>query len=272
MQLAAHRRVELERHLRMALNLNEMYVEFQPQIDLASGKISGLEALARWNCRALQNVSPAEFIPLAEETGLIFPISNWILREVCRHIVSWKAQGVPVLPVSINLSARQFRDKNLKLRISGTLAEFHLDPETITVEVTETTVLENIETATETLEWLTSLGIRLAIDDFGTDYSSMSAIKRFPVNIIKIDHSFIRDMETDAGSLQIINAIISMAKNLNIKVVAEGVENKNQLQLLMERGCDEVQGFLFSKAVPASDVAAMIRNNHANPKQLTALS
>ncbi|MFT5110834.1 MAG: diguanylate cyclase (GGDEF)-like protein [Parasphingorhabdus sp.] len=269
MQLAAHRKVDLERHLRMALNHREMYMEFQPQIDLRSGRISGFEALARWNSKALGQVSPSEFIPLAEETGLIFPISNWILREVCRHIAAWRANNIPTVPVSINLSARQFRDKNLNMRISGTLSEFNLEPQAIIVEVTETTVLENIETATETLNWLTDLGIKLAIDDFGTDYSSMSAIKRFPVNIIKIDYSFIHDMEDDPDTLQIVIAIITMAKNIGITVVAEGVENERQLSLLQARDCDVVQGYFFSKAVPANDVPVLISRNTTKPLQLS---
>lgn len=262
LQLVAHRRVEVERHMRLALSRREFLVEFQPQIDLATGRICGLEALARWNCRALGEVSPYEFIPLAEETGLIFPLGNWILRQVCACLGEWQRASIPTVPVSINLSPRQFRDKSLYARISSAFSDFGIAPEAVIVEVTETTALENIDNAVDTLNRLNGIGVRLAIDDFGTDYSSMTAIRRFPVNIIKIDHSFVHDMEHDADSLEIVSALINMAHNMGIRVVAEGVENERQLELLKSRRCDAVQGFYFSKALPAREIPTLLSNNH----------
>jgi len=258
MEFATYRKVELERHLRMALSRKELFLEFQPQLDLATGRVCGLEALARWHCGELGVIPPGEFIPLAEETGLIFSIGNWIMREACAHIANWQLEGYDPLPVAINLSARQFRDKNLFLRINSTLADFNLNTDAITVEITETTVLENIDNAVDTVNRLTEIGVKLAIDDFGTDYSSMSAIKRFQVNTIKIDYSFIRDIERDIDSLEIVSAIISMAHNMGMTVVAEGVENEHQLQLLSAKGCDIVQGFYFSKPISADAVREMM--------------
>jgi diguanylate cyclase (GGDEF)-like protein len=265
MQLTAYRKVELERNLRMALSREEIFIEFQPLVDLHSGKIIGLEALVRWNSKALGSISPSEFIPLSEETGLIFSIGNWILREVCRHIAEWKRQGFDLVPVSINLSARQFRDKNLFSRIHSTLSDFNLMPESINIEITETTILENIENAVETVNRLTDIGVKLSIDDFGTDYSSMSSIKRFDVDTIKIDQSFIHDMESDSSSLEIVSAMINMAHNMNMKVVAEGVENEVQLKLLESRRCDYVQGFYFSRAITAQLVPNLLRDNDSQP-------
>lgn len=262
LQLVAHRKVEVERFMRLALNRSEFHMEFQPQIDLASGRLSGLEALARWECPNLGTISPLEFIPLAEETGLIFPLGNWILRQVCSHVNEWQQAGLPLVPISINLSARQFRDKNLYARINSVLTDFSISPESVVIEITETTALENIENAVDTLNRLNGIGVRLAIDDFGTDYSSMAAIRRFPVNIIKIDYSFVQDMERDADSLEIVTALINMAHNMGIRVVAEGVENERQLMLLRSRRCDAVQGFYFSKALHARDIPGLLLNNN----------
>ena len=265
LQLVAHRKVEIERHMRLALSRGEFFVEFQPKIDLATGAICGLEALARWNCRVLGPVPPLEFIPLAEETGLIFPLGNLLLRRVCRHLGDWRRQGLPTVPVSVNLSARQFRDKTLFSKVSATLEEFGIPAEDIIVEVTETTALENIDDAIVTLNRLNGIGVRLAIDDFGTDYSSISAIRRFPVNVIKIDYTFVKDIERDADSLEIVTAIINMAHNMGIRVIAEGVENERQLALLRARRCDAVQGFYFSRALPADDIPDTLRENAQRP-------
>lgn len=261
LQLVAHRKVEVERYMRLALNRHEFSIAFQPQIDLVTGQLCGLEALARWNSPALGDIAPREFIPLAEETGLIFPLGNWIIRQVCEHLSAWKGADLPTVPVSINLSARQFRDKNLFARINSALGDHDLLPESIILEVTETTALENIDNAIETLNRLNGIGVRLAIDDFGTDYSSMAAIRRFPVNVIKIDYSFVQDMERDADSLEIVTALIHMAHNMGIRVVGEGVETERQLSLLKSRRCDAVQGFYFSKALPAQEIPGLLLNN-----------
>ncbi len=260
LKLVANRKVELERYMRLGLNRDEFSIAFQPKIDLANGTINGLEALARWDSETLGEVSPLEFIPLAEETGLIFALGNHVLAQVCGHLSAWRRAGLATVPVSINLSARQFRDKNLFERISGALIEADIPAEQVIIEITETTALDNIDNAVETLNRLNGIGVRLAIDDFGTDYSSMSAIRRFPVDLIKIDYSFVQDMEHDATSLEIITAIITMAHNMGIRVVAEGVENERQLALLRARRCDAVQGFYFSQAVHADEVPGLLRD------------
>ena len=254
-----HARVALEADLRHALGRGQLLLHFQPKIDVATGRVCGFEALLRWQHPERGSVSPADFIPVAEETGLIVPIGEWVLRTACRQVRAWVDAGLPALPVAVNLSARQFRQEGLVELVRDALAEARVDARLLELEVTESLLMEDTARTVCTLERLRGQGITIALDDFGTGYSSLSYLKRFPVDTIKMDKSFVRDVASDAQSGAIATAIVTLAHSLGMDVVAEGVETRDQLESLAARGCDTVQGFLFSRPVPAGEIAELVR-------------
>ena len=251
--------LSLESSLRRALDRNEFLLHFQPKVSVADGHIVGTEALLRWKHPERGMLSPGEFMPVLEETGLIAPAGNWVLRSVCAQIKAWERQGIPLLPVAVNLSARQFIVRDFGPSIRRLLEEHKIDPALLELEITESSLMTNTEEAARTLEFLSALGVGLAIDDFGTGYSSLSYLKRFPLDSLKIDRSFVRDLTTDVDDATITRAVISMAHNLSLRVIAEGVETEAQLAFLAEHGCDQIQGYYFSRPLSADDCAEWIR-------------
>jgi diguanylate cyclase (GGDEF)-like protein len=249
----------LETRLRRAIEREEFELHYQPQVDLQSGDIVSLEALVRWRDPEHGMISPAEFIPVAEERNLIDAIGHWVLREACRQNRAWQDAGLPKLAVAVNISAVQFRRRDLVQEIADVLRETGLDARYLELEVTETTVMHDAEQLIWTLEQLRALGVHLAIDDFGTGYSSLSYLKRFAIDKIKIDRSFIRDIPADQDDHSIVRAIIGLGKQLNLIVVAEGVETSEQLAALRDSDCDALQGFYFSRPLPVTGIEELLR-------------
>ncbi len=247
-------RLALESSLRKALAHDELLLHYQPILDVATDRIHGLEALLRWRHPELGLVSPAEFIPLAEVTGLILNIGPWVLRTACAQARAWQLRQ-PGLRIAVNLSARQFQESGLVGHVTEALAETGLEPRCLQLEITESSAMQNAQAAIQTLRELKALGVGLSIDDFGTGYSSLSYLKRFPIDTLKIDQSFIRDIETDPDDAAIASAIIALAHTLKLEVVAEGVETPGQLEFLARHGCDLTQGYLFSRPVPTAECA-----------------
>ncbi|MBR0740272.1 EAL domain-containing protein [Bradyrhizobium liaoningense] len=252
-------RLSLESALRRALEREQFSLNYQPKVDMETGQITGVEALLRWAHPDLGNVSPAQFIPLAEETGLIVPIGRWVLNEACAQAMAWQRRGLLPLSMAVNLSPRQFADEHLLQDVDEALAASGMSPVLLQLEVTESMMMRNVGRALKVLDAIQSRGIRLAIDDFGTGYSSMSLMKHFPIDTIKIDRSFVRDLPQDSEDQAIAQAIISMGKALGMTVVAEGVENAEQEAFLRTHGCDEMQGYLISKPLPARQMAELLR-------------
>jgi EAL domain-containing protein (putative c-di-GMP-specific phosphodiesterase class I) len=230
---------------------------------MTSGQITGVEALLRWNHPELGTVSPGQFIPLAEETGLIVPIGRWVLKEACGQNMAWQRRGLRPVTMAVNLSPRQFVDPHLLHDVDEALLASGMPPALLQLEVTESMVMRNVSRAIKVLDAVQSRGIRLAIDDFGTGYSSMSLMKQFPIDTIKIDRSFVRDLPSDTEDQAIAQAIISMGKALGMTVIAEGVETVEQEAFLRSHACDEMQGFLFSRPLPAQQMADLL---HAEPR------
>jgi diguanylate cyclase (GGDEF)-like protein/PAS domain S-box-containing protein len=256
-------RLVLENSLRRALDRDEFRLYYQPQLDLRTGKSIGVEALIRWQHPDLGFIPPMEFIPIAEETGLIHSIGEWVLKTACEQKKIWDQQGFKYLRVSVNLSARQFHYANLVEMIDGVIKKTGIDPQDLDLELTESTIMEHLEETTETLRKLKDMGAHISIDDFGTGYSSLMYLKTFPIDTIKIDKSFVKDMTTDSDDQAITQAIISMAHSLKLDVVAEGVETKEQLELLKSQNCDIIQGYLFSRPIPADDIPPLLLNGAA---------
>jgi diguanylate cyclase (GGDEF)-like protein/PAS domain S-box-containing protein len=252
-------RLSLESGLRSALQREEFLLHYQPKVDIASGRITGMEALVRWKRPESGMVSPAEFIPLAEETGLIVSIGEWVLKAACTYNHKWQRQGPAPLKVAVNLSARQFAQASLVRDVARILDVTGLRPEGLDLEITESMVMGNPEQAIQTLRQLKSMGLSISIDDFGTGYSSLGYLKRFPIDHIKIDRSFIKDIPEDNDDATITRTIIAMAHNLRLKVIAEGVETEAQLNFLREHRCDEMQGYYFSRPLAAEDFAALLQ-------------
>ena len=250
--------LDMESALRRALERDEFVLHYQPKVSLRSARVTGVEALLRWHRPEQGLIAPAEFMPLLEETGLIVRAGEWVLHAVCRQLHEWRTSGAPLLPVAINLSARQFLAPDLGPVIKCALEQHALDPRLLEVEITESSIMADAEEAIRTLEYLQSLGVGIAVDDFGTGYSSLAYLKRFPLRALKIDRTFVRDITTDPDDATITQAVISMAHSLQLKVIAEGVETAAQLAFLMRYGCDEIQGFLFSRPVSAAECAAFI--------------
>jgi EAL domain-containing protein (putative c-di-GMP-specific phosphodiesterase class I)/CheY-like chemotaxis protein len=249
----ASQRLQLDARLRGALERNEFLLHYQPKADLGTGSISGFEALLRWQDPQQGLVSPAQFIPILEDTGLIIPVGEWVLQTVCTQIKEWQRQGIEPRPVSVNVSARQFQQKNLDVVISRIIRDAGIDSALVKLELTESLLMKDAE---ETVRMLTSLkasGVTLSVDDFGTGYSSLAYLRRFPLDELKIDGSFVRDATTEPEDAEIIVAIISLAHNLKLKVVAEGVETEAQLRFLRSHGCDEMQGYYFARPQNLAD-------------------
>lgn len=259
-------RLALETNLRQAVEQEQFFLHYQPKLDMRTGAISGVEALIRWQSPSLGMVSPAQFIPLAEETGLIVPIGKWVLRAACAQSVAWQRAGIPPVHMAVNLSARQFNDENLLSDIAAVLQETGLKPELLELEITEGMVMHDADRAAQTLTALKQMGVRLAMDDFGTGYSSLAQIKRFPLDILKVDRSFIRDIPADAEDKAITQAIIAMAKTLELTVVAEGVETREQAEFLRSLSCDELQGYYFSKPLEPQGFVELLRTHSAGER------
>jgi diguanylate cyclase (GGDEF)-like protein len=251
-------RLALESSLRRALEHAEFELHYQPKIDVHSGRIAGVEALLRWQDPELGMLAPAKFLPIAEETGLIIPIGKWVLKSACAQNVAWQRAGLPCLNVSVNLSRRQFADESLVRNIASILAETGMSPDRLELEITESTLMHGVDKAIATLKSFRDLGVRLAVVNFGAGYSSLSNLKQFPIDTIKIDGSFFRDISNRSENKSIAEAIIAMGRSLSLTVVAEGVETKAQADFLRERACDEFQGFYFSKAVSAGAFTEML--------------
>lgn len=253
-------RLKLENRLRRALERDEFRLHYQPQVDFKTGRITGMEALLRWHHPEFGLVSPAEFVPLAEEAGLIVPIGAWVLETACRQIKDWQNMGFKALRMAVNLSSRQLRRPDLAATISSIIKNIGVDPELVELELTEGSLMDDIEETASALSKLRDTGLRIAIDDFGTGYSSLSTLRRFPLSTLKIDRSFVSDIAKDAESGAIAEAIISMGHSLNLEVVAEGVENEQQFEFLKTRSCDRMQGFLFSRAIPATAFTELLQS------------
>ena len=252
-------RLALESGLRRAVERDEFTLHYQPKVNIASGLITGMEALLRWQHPELGWVAPGQFIPIAEENGLIIPIGAWVLRTACMQNRAWQRQGVRRFPVAVNLSPRQFSGETLLDDVKSALEASGLAPADLELEITESMVMGNPEQAVVLLQQLKELGIRVAIDDFGIGYSSLAYLKRFPIDSVKVDRSFVEDIPEDVNSMAIAQGVIAMAHNLRLKVVAEGVESEAQLGFLRGEGCDEIQGYYFCEARPASEISGMMR-------------
>ncbi len=258
MELRAQRRLRMEANLRRALQNEELYLHYQPQIDLRSGRIVGVEALIRWNCREMGQLSPSEFIPVAEESGIIVELGRWVLQSACRQAASWCKAGLldSLEHVAVNLSACQARDPGLMDDIRAILDETQLPHGLLELEITEGVLMDNVHANVELMRRLQDTGIHLSIDDFGTGYSSMSYLKRLPIDQLKIDRSFVHDLPGEGEA--IVTAIIAMAHSLHLKVVAEGVETLQQVEFLRKAGCDNVQGFFFARPMTAAQLTALL--------------
>ncbi len=253
-------RLELEAKLRYAIHNDELTLHYQPQVDARSGLIVGVEALVRWIHPDNGLVSPAEFIPLAEDTGLIVPLGGWVMREACRQLKQWQDEGLPSVQISINVSGRQFFELGFVDDLDAAISESGVRAESIDIELTESIIMSNTNTAIETLLEIKKMGVKLSVDDFGTGYSSLSYLKRFPLDTLKIDRAFVKDVMEDPGDAGIVNAIIAMARCLNLDLIAEGVETEGQRDFLCGLGCYSIQGFFYSRPVPAEDCAKLLAN------------
>ncbi|MFI3154789.1 MAG: EAL domain-containing protein [Methylococcaceae bacterium] len=258
MNAVALERLMLETNLRRALERDEFRLYYQPQIDMQSGSVNGVEALIRWQHPDLGLISPLEFIPLLEETGLILPVGEWVIRTACKQIRDWLDAGFPQLTMAVNLSARQFRQPNLVEMIEQQLHEFYIPPALLELELTETVMMDNIEETTAILQKLKRLGLKIAVDDFGTGVSSLGYLKHFPVDTLKISHDFVLNLPTDSADASIASAVISLARNMQLSSVAEGVENQGQMDFLRSQDCERIQGFLFSRPIPPDQMTTLL--------------
>jgi EAL domain-containing protein (putative c-di-GMP-specific phosphodiesterase class I) len=251
-------KLELLAALRRAVDHQELLLHYQPRVDLGTGCIVGLEALVRWQHPHKGLVSPAEFIPLAEESGLIEPIGSWVLRAACAQARAWQDMGMGPLQMAVNLSARQFRHKGLALEVASVLERTALDSRLLELELTEGALMNDPQSAARIMRELKALGVYLSIDDFGTGYSSLSYLQRFPVDHLKIDRSFVRDLPSSSDDVAIARTVISLGQSLGMRVVAEGVESREQAAFLREQGCHEIQGFYFSPPLSAPACQALL--------------
>ena len=249
MNRRARQQQTIESGLRLGLQRKEFVLHYQPKLDLKSGKVVGVEALVRWDRPGHGMVYPSDFIPVAEDSGLIVPLSQWVLQEACQQACRWQAEGMRPLYLSVNISAIDFRQRGFVEGIARTLKETGLEPTQLELEITESVLMQNVDTTVAILKAIKQLGIRLAIDDFGTGYSSLSYLQKFPVDVLKIDQSFVGDLSIDSNDAKLVSTIISLGKSLNLHIIAEGVETLEQLEFLKQHQCEEVQGYYFSKAV-----------------------
>ena len=270
MNVRALERQSLEIGLRYALERQQFVLHYQPKYQLDTGAIMGVEALIRWRHPQRGLVTPAQFIRVAEESGFIVPISRWVLHEACREARAWQDAGLPPTRIAVNASAVDLRSKDFAAGVAAILAETGLDPNYLELELTEPFLMQDSKSTATVLRALKDMGVQLALDDFGTGYSSLSYLKRFPINTLKIDQSFVHDLTTDADDASIVSAVISMGKSLNMRVVAEGVETRAQLEFLQEHSCPEGQGFYFSHPVVAGEVSQLLKRGVAEPRLLQA--
>ena len=259
MDEASSNKMILETMMHKALDNREFELYYQPRMNLMTGALTGLEALIRWKHPEKGWISPAEFIPVAEETGLINPIGEWVLRTACAQNKAWQDAGYPPFSVSVNLSVRQFREQTLVHLIPKVLQETGLDPQYLELEITENISMHNMEYVLSILQEIKKLGVKISMDDFGTGYSSLSYLKKFPIDHLKIDQSFIRDIQHHEEDNSIVKAIIRMAHSLEMIVIAEGVETEAQSSLLREMKCDEIQGFFISKPLPPEHIEHFLK-------------
>jgi diguanylate cyclase (GGDEF)-like protein/PAS domain S-box-containing protein len=269
MNVSVLARLDLELALRSAVDGDQFELHYQPKLDLNTGRVTGAEALLRWRRPAHGLVYPAEFVPILEETGMVVRLGSWIIDEACRQIAAWGAAGVRDVHVAVNVSSRQFVEGDLEGDIRAAVARHGIDPGLLELELTESALMSNFEHTIEVLDSLKALGIRIAIDDFGTGYSSLAYLKRFPIDKLKIDIAFVRDITTNPDDAAIALAIISMAHSLHMQVIAEGVESRAQMALLRRHFCDEIQGFHFSRALPPDELGLLVQENHAQPSRPT---
>jgi diguanylate cyclase (GGDEF)-like protein len=252
-------RLGLQNGLQAALDEEQLFVEYQPIVSLQTGRTVALEALARWQHPHRGLVSPATFIPVAEETGMILAVGEWVLRSACRQLAEWHRTGLPELRIAVNFSARQFRERSLVHVVQSALTEANLEPRHLEAEITESVAMEGAEIVVANLNMLRSIGVGISIDDFGTGYSAMSYLKRYPVTTLKIDRSFVMDLATNPADAGIVRAIVEMAHGSQLGVIAEGVETKEQFQHLQQYGCDEMQGFWVSQPMGIADAGAFLQ-------------
>jgi diguanylate cyclase (GGDEF)-like protein len=266
MNARAVERQSIEESLRRALERREFALHYQPKISLTTGAITGVEALIRWTHPARGLIAPAQFIPIAEDSGLILPIGNWALRQACTQARAWVDAGLPAVSMAVNVSAVEFRDEGFLDGLSVILSETGLNPNSLELELTETVLMKRVDATATILRILRQRGIRVAVDDFGTGYSSLSYLRKFPIDALKIDQSFVRQITTGGDDVAIVSAVINMARSLKLRVIAEGVETREELEFLQAHRCDEAQGYYFARPMPAGQLASMLRLGMSMPQ------
>ncbi|MDJ0511202.1 MAG: bifunctional diguanylate cyclase/phosphodiesterase, partial [Crocosphaera sp.] len=262
----------LETQLHQAIKNQELILYYQPQINIKTGKVYGLEALIRWNNPKSGLISPEKFIPLAEKTGLILPIGEWVLKTACQQNKKWQEMGLPPVRVAVNLSAQQLQQPNLIRTVEKSLNDVQLEPQWLELEVTESMLMKNTKLANNTLCELREMGVHISMDDFGTGYSTLGYLKTFPFHTLKIDQSFVRELSENAQDLSIISAIMTLSRGFNMRVIAEGVENKKQLNLLRQLQCEEMQGYFFSHPLSPEDIIKYLINFEKKKNLILSLS
>ncbi len=256
---AAHQ-FALTGRLKRAIEKQEFKLFYQPSVDLGTGKVVGMESLLRWEVSDIGMMPPSEFIPVAEESGLIVPLGEWVLKTACMQNKIWQDKGLPRLTVAVNLSGRQFHHQDLVEKVASALQESKLDPQCLDLEITETYAMQDADFSLAILRELKSLGVHISLDDFGTGYSSLSVLKHFPIDTLKIDRSFVKDLATDPKEEAIVSAVIILAHSLGMDVVGEGVETAAELAILKKHHCDKIQGYYFSRPIPVADFEALVRS------------
>jgi diguanylate cyclase (GGDEF)-like protein len=272
MRTKSLRRLDLENEIRLAIQREEFTLHFQPRVDLRSWSVIGAEALLRWHHADCGWIPPDEFVPIAEESGLIVPLGGWVIEQACTQLSSWQGSALGELVVSVNVSAHQIQSTDFAEGISALLAAKGVRPELLEVEITESLLMTDLPGAIEVLTKLRDIGVGVSVDDFGTGYSSLSYLKRLPIDKLKIDRSFVSDLHRDSDDAEICAAIIAMARNIGLSVVAEGVELQQQLDFVRRNGCDEMQGYLFSKALPADEFEALVLKTRGSRIRQTLVS